>query len=149
MARINTGSVIVGGLVAGLVINVIEFVMNMWVLADMSRSLMERMGLPPEPSAGPIVGFVILGFIMGFLVAWTYAAIRATYGPGPKTAFCAGFAVWVAAGVIPILSYHFMGLYGAHYAAIGLAYTLVELVIAGLVAGKLYKDVGAPVSQAM
>ena len=43
-------------------------------------------------------------FALGVLAVWTYAAIRPRFGAGPKTAVCAGFAVWV-------MSYFYAGVY--------------------------------------
>ena len=37
----------------------------------------------------------ILTFAIGIWTIWLYAAIRPRYGPGPKTAAVAGFAVWL------------------------------------------------------
>jgi len=136
------GRVILGGLVAGLLINVVEYVMNMYVLADVSRHMMGELGLPAEPSGAVIVGYLVLGFLLGLLLAWTYAAIRPRFGAGPRTAVAAGFAVWVGAVLIPGLSYHLMGLYSLHLVAIGWTYGLVELVLAALIAGAMYKEGG-------
>ena len=51
-------------------------------------------------------------FMLGISTMWLYAAIRPRYGPGPKTAVVAGFAlwffgswvdaVWAALGAVPL-----------------------------------------------
>ena len=38
--------------------------------------------------------FLAWGFLVGIFAVWLYAAIRPRYGAGPKTALCAGAAVW-------------------------------------------------------
>ncbi len=142
MSKINMGRVILGGLVAGLLINVVEYVMNMYVLTDLWQHVAQRLGLPQQPSGAAIAGYLVLGFALGLLVAWTYAAIRPRFGAGARTAVCAGIAVWVGAVAIPGLSYHLMGMYGLHLMAIGWLYGLIELVLAAMIAGAMYKEGG-------
>jgi hypothetical protein len=141
MGKINVGRVIAGGLVAGLIINIVESVMNFTVLADLMRDLNAKMGVG-EPGGGAIAGYILLGFVLGFLVAWTYAAVRPRLGAGPATAAKAGLVVWLAACAVPTVSWHLMGAFGAHVTLIVLAYTLVEMVVAALAAGVIYKEHG-------
>ncbi|HYM11328.1 MAG TPA: hypothetical protein VEU62_11375, partial [Bryobacterales bacterium] len=69
-----------------------------------------------------------------------YAAIRPRYGTGPKTALCAGSAVWglgyLLASVPPIV----MHLFPARIIAIGLAVGLVEALVATLAGGWVYRE---------
>ena len=139
MAAINTGKVIVGGLLAGLVINVVETIMNMFVLMDAGRAMYDRLGIV-EPGGAAIGGFMVLGFVLGMLIAWVYAAIRPRFGPGPQTAVTAGLAVWVGAALVPIAGWTIMGVFTTGYAVIGLVYGLVEFVLAGIVAGRVYRE---------
>ena len=142
MAAMNTGRVIGGGLVAGVLINIVEFVMNVLVLAGPMRDFYARMGVP-EPGGAAMAWFIVLGFVIGILIAWTYAAIRPRFGPGPKTAFCAAVAVWVAGGLVPIIGWMLMGMYAAWLGIIGLIYGFVEFLLAALIAGALYKEAPA------
>jgi hypothetical protein len=142
MAAINTGRVIAGGLVAGLIINVVEFVMNMFVLAGDMKAVYDKMGVT-EPAGGAIAGFVILAFLLGLLVAWLYAAIRPRFGAGPKTAAIAALAVWIGACLFPIAGWVLMGMYPMKLAIIGLVYGFVEILVGGLVAGAMYTEGGA------
>jgi hypothetical protein len=144
MAAMNTGRVIVGGLVAGVLINIVEFVMNGLVLAGAMRDFYAKMGVP-EPGGAALAWYVVLGFVLGILIAWTYAAIRPRFGAGPKTAFCAAVAVWVAGALVPIIGWMLMGMYAVWLGVIGLIYVFVEFLLAALVAGALYKE-GTPAS---
>lgn len=45
----------------------------------------------------------------GIWTIWLYAAIRPNYGPGPKTAVVAGFALWVI-GILAAASWSSLGL---------------------------------------
>jgi xanthosine utilization system XapX-like protein len=139
MAAINTGRVIAGGLVAGLIINVVEFVMNMFVLAGDMKAVYDKMGVA-EPAGGAIGGFVVLAFLLGLLLAWVYAAIRPRYGAGPRTAVTAALMIWLGACLFPIAGWVLMGMYPLRLASIGLLYGLVEFVIGALAAGAIYQE---------
>jgi hypothetical protein len=143
MAAINTGRVIVGGLVAGLIINVVEFVMNGIVLAGDMQALYAKMGVV-EPGSGAMVGFVLVGFVLGLLLAWLYAAVRPRLGAGPKTAAVAALVLWLGAGLVPIAGWMLMGIYPMRLGIIGLVYSLVEFLIAGQAAGAMYQEGAAP-----
>jgi hypothetical protein len=102
MPGINTGKVIAGGLVAGLVFNILDFASNSFLLgADFSDNMM-RLGLDPAvmESGSGIATWVILDFLMGLLVVWTYAAIRPRFGPGAKTAVYAGLIPYLGTALI-------------------------------------------------
>lgn len=92
MSGINTGKVITGGLLAGLVFNALDFLNNYLVVGEDFRANATRLGLDPAAAESPmgIATWVVIDFLMGILVVWTYAAIRPRFGPGPKTAIYAG-----------------------------------------------------------
>jgi hypothetical protein len=103
MASIDTGKVIAGGLLAGLVFNVLDFLNTFLVVGDDFRSNATRLGLDPgaaESSAG-IATWVVIDFLLGILVVWTYAAMRPRFGAGPRTAIYAGLVPY--AGITLIL----------------------------------------------
>lgn len=139
MAAINTGRVIIGGLVAGLIINVVEFVMNMFVVAGDMKAVYEKMGMA-EPGGAVIGGYVVLAFVLGLLLAWLYAAIRPRFGAGPKTAVIAALALWVGAALVPMVSWVMMGTYPMRLTIIGLVYGFVEFLIGALAAGAIYQE---------
>jgi hypothetical protein len=142
MPALNTGRVITGGIVAGVVINVIEFIMNGVVLSGRMSDFYVKMGIA-EPGGAAMAWYVVLGFVLGFLIAWTYAAIRPRFGPGPRSAFFAAVAVWVAGALVPILGLVLMGIYPLSLGIIGLAYVFVEFLVAAMVAGVIYQETTA------
>lgn len=143
MSAMNTGRMIGGGLLAGLIINVVEFIMNMFVIADDWKEVYASMGVA-EPGGAAIGGYVVLAFILGLLIAWVYAAIRPRFGAGPGTAFKAGLAVWVGACFFPTVGWVLMGGIGTKLLIIVLVYTLVEVVLGALAAGAVYHEGTAP-----
>ena len=91
MNRINMGRVLIGGLLAGLIINFGEFILNGVLLAEEMNAAMAALNKPPI-NPGMIVWFVLFGFGLGFMLVWVYAAIRPRFGAGIKTAICAAAA---------------------------------------------------------
>ena len=89
MSGINTSRVILGGLLAGLVINVGEFILNMFVISEERMTeLYSAMNLDP-PGGAVMAVFIAYGFIIGITTVWVYAAARPRFGPGPKSAVIA------------------------------------------------------------
>lgn len=94
----NTGKMIVGGLVAGLVLNVGDFLINTQLLAADNAAFLQRLNIDPatmETFAG-MLPWIVIDFLFGLLLVWNYASIRPRYGPGVSTA--------IIAGVIPFLA---------------------------------------------
>lgn len=141
MSSINTGKVVAGGLLAGVVFNVLDFANNYLLVGADFRANATRLGLDPAVAESPagIATWVVIDFLLGLLVVWTYAAIRPRFGPGVKTA--------IYAGLIPYLGITFviLGLTqgGLFPMAMFVKVSLISLVIvcAGSVAGAwAYKE---------
>ena len=139
MGRINLGRVLVGGLLAGVVINISEFLLNGVVFADAMNDAMKAMNKPPIDNS-MIIWFVLLGFGIGFMTVWIYAAIRPRMGAGPGTAVCAALVVWGLAYLYPNIFIGIMGLFPAWIMAISTVWGLVEMVIAGVAGAWLYTE---------
>jgi hypothetical protein len=143
MERINWLRVIVGGLLAGLVVNVCEFVVTGVILKNNWAAAMKALGRPAEYGAGETAAFIVWGFLVGIFAIWFYVAIRPRYGPGPRTAAIAGVAVWVLGyllAAIPRLATH---LFPRRLLLLGVAVGLVEAVAGTLLGAWLYKEAGS------
>jgi len=140
MAHTNRGRVILGGLLAGLVINIVEYITNGVVLREAWGQTMQALGKPAELSTDAIVIFNIWGFLLGIAAVWLYAAIRTRYGPGPNTAVRAGLVTWGIAVLLPNLGYYPLGLFPARLLVISSIVSLIELVVATLAGAWLYKE---------
>jgi hypothetical protein len=97
MGQINWGRVIGGGLLAGLVMNISEATLHGGMLGQDGVNLFKSYGIPYEPQTWQVIALVAMTFVLGIAAVWLYAAIRPRYGAGPKTAICAGLAVWILA----------------------------------------------------
>lgn len=140
MASINTARVILGGLVAGLIINISEFVLNMPVLGQDWQQIMISINRPTETTGTQIAGYNIMGFAIGVFTIWLYAAIRPRFGAGPRTAVIAGCAVWVLGYLLALIPPAMMGLFTTKMLAITLPWSLVEMLIASNVGARLYRE---------
>ncbi len=124
MSNINTGRVVIGGLLAGLVLNVGEFVLNEVVLGSQMKEFMNRHNFS-EPAGNFIALAVGLTFVMGIVLVLGYAMIRSRLGPGVKTAIIAGLFGWF--GV-----YFYTGIINGVLFGIPMG-TIVMVVVWGLV----------------
>ena len=135
----NYARIVLGGLVAGLVLNVGEFVLNEFLLKEQMTEMFRRFNIP-EPSGTFIAVAVILTFALGILMVWLYAMIRPRYGPGPKTAICAALVIWF------IVCFYMNILYGVLFGmstsliAIGMVWCLIEYCLAALAGAWVYKE---------
>ena len=93
MNKINLGRVLLGGLLAGFIINVGEFVLNGILLRPHIEADMKRMNLTP-PGNGFAALAIGLTFIFGILAVLLYALSRSRLGPGPKTALVMALILW-------------------------------------------------------
>jgi len=89
MGKINFGRVILGGIVAGIVGDILGYLVDGLMLAPQWAAGMKALGRP-ELSVSQSVAFSIIGLVYGILMVWLYAAIRPRYGPGPQIAVLAG-----------------------------------------------------------
>jgi hypothetical protein len=141
---INTSKVVVGGLVSGLVMNVVGFVVNGYLLGK--RMEAEMLAVAPTlqgkgMSGGAIASRVVTQFVVGILLVWIYAAIRPRFGPGMRTATKAGLVVW-AFGFLFYLDWLYVDLMTpATYAIVSLV-MLVNVLLAAWAGCRFYTENG-------
>jgi hypothetical protein len=139
MGRVNVKGVIFGGLVAGLVLNVIDFlVWGVWLKADMA-AMMQSAGRGPIDNLIPL--FVVLDFMYGIVLVYLYAAIRPRFGAGPGTAVHAGVILWLIAALLHAVGEAPMGLMPRRLYLIGTVVGLVEYLVAAVAGAKFYREV--------
>ncbi len=139
MSRINMGRVFLGGLIAGVVINIGEMILNIPILGDMWTEALKALNRPPLDS-GPPVFFILLGFVEGILAVWVYAAIRPRFGAGPLTAISAGLMVWALAIFYPTAAMLPMGLFPRRMLFYAVAWAFFEVPLATLAGCRFYKE---------
>jgi len=142
MNKINVGRVLLGGLAAGLLMNISEAALHGGMLGQDAAALFKSLNVPDTPNPVYLTLLIVMTFVIGIAAVWLYAAIRPRYGAGPKTALIAGLAVWVLAhlwsGVY--LGAGFAGGIPSKMAWLPVAWGLVEVPISTLVGAWLYKE---------
>jgi hypothetical protein len=140
MGRINIGRVILGGIVAGIVSDLLGYLVDGVLLASQWEDGMLRLG-HSDFSLSQVIGFNLLGLVGGIVLIWIYAAIRPRLGPGVKTAVCAGVAVWVVGSLLPNLGFMCVaGLFSRHLTAFTTAGALVETLAGAIAGAALYRE---------
>ena len=139
MSRINLGRVVIGGLLAGLIINFGEFILNGILLKEQMDAAMVAINKPPVDQ-NMIMLFVLFGFGLGFMLVWTYAAIRPRFGAGVKTAICASTLVWGLAYLYPNLFMIIINIFPRDMIVMATIWGLVEMVVAGIAGAWVYKE---------
>ena len=139
MKKINLGRVLLGGLIAGVVLNIGEFLLNGVVFADDMKNDLQRLGLP-EPGGDFIPKAVVVTFILGIVITFLYAAIRPRFGPGVKTAIYAGLFAWFFVYLYTGVIYAGLGIVAMRLFWIGLVWGLVEYALGAIAGAWLYKE---------
>lgn len=140
MGKINIGRVTAGGVLAGLVINASETLVNaVWLGKDWEAALQ---ALGKASAMGPAMMAINIawGFIMGVFVVWLYAAIRPRFGPGPRTAAIAAAAAWLPGYFLSLLPPAVMGMFPMRLMAIGIVLGLVELLVGAQLGARVYRE---------
>lgn len=139
MKGINLGRVLIGGLAAGVVLNIGEFILNEPVLGEEWAAAMSARNLP-EPGGAEIFWYVFMTFVLGLALVYLYAAIRPRYGPGVRTAIYAGLIVWFLVWLWCFGSLGIGGMFPTNIVVITLIWGLVEVPLATVVGAWLYSE---------
>lgn len=138
MTKINLTRVLLGGLLAGLIINIFEYVLNGIVFAPQWDVFEKNLGREMRPGAIPF--FVLSAFVAGIGAVWLYAVARPRLGPGAKTAALTGAAYWFFAYAIPAANETAANLVPGRLTICITFILLVGVVIASVCGAWAYKE---------
>jgi branched-subunit amino acid transport protein AzlD len=143
MTRINMVRVVLGGLVAGLVMNVGEAALHAGVLGKDTEVLYQTWNAPLPNPAQTIPLLVGMTFLLGIVAIWLYAAIYPRIETRAARSLSAGVVVWLLAhcwsGVYMGAGYS--GIFTARLAWIPVIWGFFEALLAVFIGAFLYKDV--------
>ncbi len=139
MGKINWGRVVLGGLLAGVILNVYDWLLNGVILMNDWTAAMQKLG-GGQMGGGMVVWFVVCDFLLGIWLLWVYAAIRPRFNPGPTTALVAGLAGWALYGLINTLSVQAMGVMPMSLLHWNLVASLIMYPVAAVAGAALYKE---------
>ena len=137
----NYGRVILGGLVAGLILNIGEFLFNGVIMASAMHEWALAHNFPPEPTPTFFVVATVLTFVLGIVIVWLYALIRPRLGPGPKTAVIAALVIWFCVCIYCTIIYGLLLQQPTNLLLIGIVWCFGEYIIAAIAGAWLYKEV--------
>jgi hypothetical protein len=138
MGKTNKARVILGGLLAGLIINIFEYVLNGVVFAPQWAAYEKALGRQMRPGAIPF--FIISTFVAGIGIVWLYAAARPRLGPGPKTAALTGLAYWFFDYAIPAANHIAANLAPGRLTLIVTLILLVGVVLGSICGASVYQE---------
>jgi hypothetical protein len=141
MAGINYPRVLLGGLAAGIVANICDYVTNTILMADDIQRMLVRRNLDPGLLTAPSVAvtWIVVDFVLAFLIVFSYAAARPRLGAGPKTAVTMGLVIYLATTAV-VFGFQGMGLITPDVFWKNAALTLVTVILASLTGGAVYKE---------
>ena len=140
MGKINIGRVIIAGIVAGLVADVLGYLVDGILLAPQWAEGMKALG-HAEFSSNQWIWFNLLGLVSGIVLILIYAGIRPRFGAGAKTAVLAGLAVWVVGALLPNLGFMwFSGLFSHRLTVMTTLGGVVEIVVGAIAGASLYQE---------
>ena len=139
---INTSKVVVGGLAAGVMGNIVGYVGFGMLLGP--RFEAEAVAVAPTlagrgMTTGAVVTNIVSTFVIGLLLVWLYAAIRPRFGPGSRTAIFAAMVVWLC-GFLFHMDWLIVGLMTQQTYALASLVALVQTIASAWVGGMLYKE---------
>jgi len=137
MGEINLRRVVLSGVLAGVALNVIDFVLYGHVFTTTFPIPAGTTGLF---GIGLLRWFIMLDIVWGIALVYVYAAIRPRFGPGPRTAVIAGLLVWVFAGLLHALGEAPMRLEPPKLYVIGTLTGLVEWPLVTVIGARFYRE---------
>lgn len=135
----NFGRVFLGGLLAGLILNIGEFVLNTKVLGPQMMAFFSQHGFK-DPGSNFIIVAVVMTFLLGIVAVWLHALIRPRMGPGVKTAIVAALILWFAVYLYTGVINMFLFAIPMNMMIIGFVWGLVEYIIATIAGAWLYTE---------
>jgi hypothetical protein len=140
MKKINLARLLLGGIVAGIVGDGLDYFVDGVLLSQKWSDELLSLGRSGFSTA-QIIEFNLLGIVFGIASILIYVAFRRLFGPGLITAIYAGITAWVLGALLPNLGLMLVtGLFSKHLTLYTTAGALVEVVLGTVAGAFLYKD---------
>ncbi|HEY6089509.1 MAG TPA: hypothetical protein VD771_06930 [Gemmatimonadaceae bacterium] len=138
---INTKKVVIGGIAAGVVMNIIDFGTYAIIGGRMkAESDAFKPGLADQMmQQSQMITNVVMDLVFGILLVWTYAAIRPRFGPGLRTASYVALLFWIIGGLF-LSGYMHMGMMSPGLWWTFALFGLVNFLISSWVGAWLYTE---------
>ncbi len=135
--KINWSRAIMGGILAGLIIDICGGVETM-LLSEQWDAALKALNV----SIGTVgnTAFLLWGILAGMYSLWLYVTIRPRFGPGPKTAAIAGIATWIPASVLAMIAPTVFHLFRYRLIVADVAVSFVGIVLGTIAGAAIYKE---------
>ena len=141
MTNINVGRWVVGGVVAAVILFIVDYVLNAVILMQQWTDAMTALGRPAlGASTGEIVFFAVFDLVLGLAALWIYVGIRPRFGPSVTTAVYAGLATWLLVVALPTAFMLMIGLFPAVLLWIVTIVGVFQVVGATVAGAYLYQE---------
>jgi hypothetical protein len=140
--RINTGRVIIGGIIAGIICFLGDGIVHGVLLKEHWAAIMAALG---RSGAGNLAQrgfgyFLVYDLLKGVLAIWIYAAALPRFGAGAGSALLAAFTVWLLVIPVPTLGLLPMAFFSAKFAVLWSLYGLLPIIIGTLIGAFFYRE---------
>ncbi|HLZ46790.1 MAG TPA: hypothetical protein VKQ05_14035 [Gemmatimonadales bacterium] len=140
MGKINMQKVLIGGLIAGLVLNVIDYVAFGVIWKAQMAANMQALGKAAIPNS-MVPWFVVMDFIGGIFLVFLYAAVRPRFGGGPGTAVKSGLVAWFCGSFLVNAAMMWpMAIFPHNFIIQATILTLVAWPLATVIGAKFYTE---------
>jgi hypothetical protein len=138
--KMNWKRIALGGVLSAICTFVFAGVAGLLVTARIYTAMLQRLHLTMPFTTGAVIWDIAASLTSGLVVAFLYAAFRARFGAGPKTAVLAGLCYWAGVGLITIGYQVDLGMMPLRDGVILSAQALVMWVLAALISGAMYRE---------
>ncbi len=139
MGGINVARWLASGFAAAVIIFLTEGIASVFYMEEMEASL-EALGIAMEMSASNWILAILVSLILGMVIMFFYVAARPRFGPGPKTAILSATVLWFGGTLLSLIGYQMIGLYPTGRLVGWGVVGLVEMNLAALVGGWIYRE---------
>lgn len=137
MAKIRTDRVLTGGIVAGFVILLGEYVLNGVILLREWERVRVELAVPATGLAELFLGG-LLSVFYGIVLVWLYAAMQPRFATVQRTTLMAALTFWTVAYVLFLLSLLNGGFVSLNIALASIGWGLIEVLLAAVLGVKIY-----------
>ena len=139
MGGINLARVLIGGIVAGVVANAGDYLIQRVILVEDGTQLVQRLNLNPAQVEASATTWIVMNFLYGILLVFAYAAMRPRFGPGPRTALISALTLYLAITVV-LMGFMSMGMFVQDAFVRSAGLQLVVTLAASLSGAAVYKE---------
>jgi hypothetical protein len=142
MTHVNSGRIVLGGIVAAIVLFIVSGIVNGAILGSAWQAWLQAMGSLNHAPAEPVgmMIWAVVSLVFGLTGVWIYAGIRPRYGAGPKTALLAGLLLWLVGWLAPALGQFALGSIPTYVTVVGCVGGLAGALLALLAGAAIYKE---------